>query len=164
MGLQCPNFKEYEMIYFESTDRGATKIFGNEEQGCILEFNRQNINLIKTNDGDLKRTAKSDSWICAVDDSTEEGKLTVERAKKHRDFCEDPSEDFYNGLKFRIVDKIPTNKTGATIVKVFDVESKNKTKRLGFLEGSILKTDGTYRADATEEEITEYESLKKEVG
>lgn len=151
------------MTIFESTDRGATKIFGNEDEGCLLVFQRQNINLIKTGDGDLKRMQKSDSWICVVNDSTEEGKLIVERAKKHRDFVEDPSNEFYNTLKFRIVDKIPTSTTGATIVKVFDVEKQNKTKRLGFFEGSILKTDGTYRADATPEEIAEYESLKKEL-
>jgi hypothetical protein len=152
------------VVIFESTDRGATKVFGNDDEGCLLTFNRQNINLIKTADGDLKRSSKSDSWICLVDTSTEEGKLTVERAKKHRDFVVDTSDDFYNGLKFRIIDKIPTSKTGATIVKVLDVDQKNKTKRFGFLEGSILKTDGSYRADATEEEIAEYESLKKEVG
>jgi hypothetical protein len=35
---------------------------------------------------------------------------------------------------------------------------------LGFLEAKLLKIDGTYRADALEEEVAEYESLKKEIG
>jgi len=33
----------------------------------------------------------------------------------------------------------------------------------GFLEGKLLKSDGTYRADAAEEDIAEYEALKKEL-
>ena len=153
------------MVIFESTDRGATKVFDNE--GLLLSFYRQNLNLIKTNDGDLKRTQKSDSWIFVVDDSNDEGKSIVKRAKKHKDFVDDASDEFYNGMKFRIVDKIPTNKTGATIVKSFDPELNKKlqvdAKRFGLLEGKLLKSDGNYRADAAPEDIAEYESLKKEL-
>jgi len=153
------------MVIFESTDHGATKVF--DAEGCVLEFNRQNINLIKTSDGDLKRALKSDSWICLIDDSTDEGKALVERAKKHKDFVEDSTDDFYNTLKFRIIDKVPTSTSGATIVKSFNPEVNKKlqvdAKRFGFLEGKLLKSDGTYRADAAEEDIAEYEALKKEL-
>ena len=124
---------------------------------------RNNVYLLGRAAGGGGKNCGRAGGVCGYAGRTGRGKLIVERAKKHRDFVEDPSNEFYNTLKFRIVDKIPTSTTGATIVKVFDVEKQNKTKRLGFFEGSILKTDGTYRADATPEEIAEYESLKKEL-
>ena len=36
--------------------------------------------------------------------------------------------------------------------------------RLGVLQSRLLKNDGTYRKDAVQEEISEYENLKKELG
>lgn len=35
--------------------------------------------------------------------------------------------------------------------------------RFGVLQNKLLKQDGTYRRDATQEEISEYENLKKEL-
>ena len=43
-------------------------------------------------------------------------------------------------------------------------EMKMKVKRLGELEGKWKKKDGEFRADAPEEEISEYNKLKSEIG
>jgi len=40
----------------------------------------------------------------------------------------------------------------------------SKYKELGKLEAKLLKTDGSYRADATNEDIEKFENLKKELG
>ena len=69
------------MVIFKSTDMGATKVFDGEE--CLLSFERQNNNLVKNASGELMRTSKTDDWICAIDDSTEEGKAKIKKILKH---------------------------------------------------------------------------------
>ena len=88
------------MTIFESTDLGATKVF--DKKGLLLEFERQNINLIKNSSGELTRTAESDSWICVVEDDK-----IVKRAKEHPAF----------GTEFKIVETIPKDKAKASKVK-----------------------------------------------
>jgi len=132
------------MTIFESTDRGATKVF--DDKGLVLEFERQNVNLVKNSSGELIRTNKSDSWICVVED-----KKIIERAKKHPKF----------EVEFKIIDKIPQNKS-ASIVKVSGSESVDKAIRFGELKSKLLKTDGSYVKNADEDLIAEYESLKDE--
>jgi hypothetical protein len=151
------------MTIFESTDRGATKVF--DAKGLILTFERQNLNLIKDASGNLVRTNKSDSWICVINDETEVGKDLIERAKKLPGFIKDATDNnFYTSNGFRIIDKIPTSATISiikTFVKEDTTELKTKAKRLGFLESELLKKDGSYTASATPELISEYESLKQ---
>jgi hypothetical protein len=138
------------MVIFQSTDRGATKVFDNE--GLIMTFERQNLNLIKNASGELMRTNESDAWISVLEDET-----LIERAKKHPGF----------NVEFKIVESIPTKHGNASIVKSqqnIDVDGiKEKSKRYGFLQASIVLKDGSYAKSATPELIEEFETLKKEL-
>lgn len=135
------------LTLFESTDRGATKVF--DDKGLILEFERQNINLVKNANGELIRINKSDSWICAT-----ENKNLIERAKKHPNF----------DVEFKIIKKVPTKST--SIISVSGSEPVNTDVkdaiRFGELKSELLKTDGSFVKNADEKEIAEYESLKED--
>lgn len=144
-------------VIFETHDRFPKQVFDSE--GLILSFHRQNLNLIKTADGDLTRLNKSDSWICVL---TQED--LIERAKQHKSFKS----------KFWIINKVPT-KMGDSITIAGPVtstsgtspnllkEMKEKAMKFGELKGKIVKSDGSYFASAKENEIEEYEKLKKEL-
>lgn len=67
------------VVIFETHDKFPKVVF--DEKGKILQFNRQNVNLVRSADGNLVRLNKSDSWICTL---TEEDK--IERAKQHKSF------------------------------------------------------------------------------
>lgn len=130
------------MVIFESTDRGATKVF--DDAGLIMTFNRQNLNLKRNQSGEMVRIGESDVWIAVLEDEE-----LIARAKKHPKF----------NVEYKIIDKVPV-KNNETIVKTFSVDTKS-VKRLGALEAQIVLKDGTYSKNATESEIAEYESLKK---
>lgn len=140
--------EKQKVVIFESTDRGATKVFDNE--GLVLEFERQNINLVRNANGELIRTNKSDSWICATED-----KDLIERAKKHPKF----------DVEFKIIKKIPKS-NDVSIVVTAGAEAVNaditEAIRFGELKSKLLKTDGSYVKNADEKEIAEYESLKED--
>ena len=149
-----------ETVIFETHDRFPKKVF--DKEGLILSFNRQNLNLIKTADGDLTRLNKSDSWICAIADNPD----LVKRAKKHKSF----------ESKFWIVNKVPTKKdfntiavkgpqtsTSGSIMDSVVKEMKEKAMKFGELRTKVLKSDGTYYSSAKPNEIEEYEKLKKEL-
>ena len=93
------------MIIFRSTDLGATQI--HDDEGLVLTFQRQNNNLIKNAAGENTRTNKSDDWLCAVDDSTEQGKEIIARAKKHPKYK----------TEFEIIDQLPVSGNRASKVK-----------------------------------------------
>ena len=103
-------------VIFQSTDRGATKVFDNE--GLVLEFYRQNNNLVEDASGNKVRLKKSDDWICTIED-TEDNKALIERAKKHRDFSKEPVEG-----KFWIVEKTPVNSEKASTTVHGTLKSK----------------------------------------
>lgn len=144
-------------VIFETHDRFPKTVF--DAKGCILSFNRQNINLITTADGNKTRLNKSDSWICTL---TEED--LIERAKNHKSFKS----------SFWIVNKIPTN-AGASIAVSgpqtstssqpnLVKEMKQKAMRFGELKTKVVKADGSgYFSSANPNQIEEYEKLKKEL-
>jgi len=144
-------------LIVETHDRFPKKVFDKEEK--ILEFNRQNLNLVKDANGNLIRLKKSDSWICVI---TEE--RLIEKVKKH------PSL----GSKFWIVNKVPTKDSeAATIIRSGAVSSgemdasikamKAKAMKFGELKAKVLKSDGTFLASATPNQIEEFKSLEEEL-
>lgn len=66
-----------------------------------------------------------------------------------------------NDVKQEAIDKGAIRKE---VEKSFNENLIPKTRRLGFLEAAILKKDGSFRGDATEEQIEEYKQLKKDLG
>lgn len=142
---------------FETHDRYPKVVF--DDKGLILKFNRQNLNLVKTADGDLTRLQKSDSWICVLTDPKQ-----IDRAMKHKSFKKN----------FWIVNKIPTKKdasiassgpqTSTSGLEPILKEMKEKAMRYGELHAKVVKSDGTgYYSSAKQNEIEEYEKLKKEL-
>lgn len=138
-------------VIFQSTDAGATRAY--DDKGLVLKFNRLNLNIITTASGEKQRTNESDVWICVVEDEN-----VVERAKKLPGF----------GRVFKIVDKVPTQKSVSTIKhfdESFDKETlTQKAMRYGELKGLLLKKDGSFRADADEVLVSEFNELKDELG
>lgn len=141
---------------FETHDRFPKKVFLGDE--LILDFNRQNLNLVRGADGNLVRLKKSDSWICVL---TDEAK--IKKVRDHNKFK----------VNFWEVNKVPTSNDSASIVKVGGgtqagsiTEIKNikeKAMRLGELRAKLVKADGSYFASATDNQIEEFENLKKEL-
>ncbi len=56
------------------------------------------------------------------------------------------------------VDDVPEE-----VMEQLKKQNANKFIRFGELKAKLLKKDGSYRGDASEEEIAEYEQLKKEI-
>lgn len=145
-------------VIFETHDKFPKKVF--DAEGLILEFHRQNINLVTTADGNKTRLNKSDSWICTLT----EDKL-IERAKNHKSFKQ----------SFWVINKIPTNIGGTVVVSGPKTstsstqpntvkEMKEKAMRYGELKAKVVKSDGSgYFSSANPNQIEEYEKLKKEL-
>ena len=133
---------------FQTEDKFGHTIYDND--GLLLKFQRQNINLIRSSSGILTRTNESDSWISISDDEN-----VIRRAKKHPKY----------GKEFKIIDKIP-NKLHETIVKSFTQDQsvlKEKSKRLGALESQLLNKDGTFKKNSDLSLLDELEQLRKEI-
>jgi hypothetical protein len=101
------------MTHFQSTDRGATKVF--DDKGLVLQFQRLNNNLAEDQSGNKIRLKRSDDWVCATDDEK-----VIKRAKAHKDFSEEPNVEG----KFWIVDKTPVNPNKVSIAKAGTLTSK----------------------------------------
>lgn len=139
-------------VIFETHDRFPKKVFLGDEK--ILDFNRQNLNLVKDANGDLIRLKESDSWICVV---TDEGR--IKKIKSHPGY----EKSFWE------VDRVPTKRSKVTIVQSGPMVSHSqadlgqKYKRLGHLEARLILSDGTYSKNADLTLIEEYEKLKREL-
>ena len=151
-------------VIFETHDRFPKKVFADDE--LILDFNRQNLNLVRSADGNLVRLSKSDSWICVLVDEDK-----IKLAREHKSYKK----------KYWEVNKVPTNKSynSASIVRSGPVTSdtgavniqdatsikelKQKAVRYGELRAKVVKADGSYFSSATDNQIEEYNQLKKEL-
>lgn len=145
-------------VIFETHDRYPKKVFDKNDK-LILDFNRQNLNLVKTADGALTRVGKTDSWICVLTDVD-----MIKAAKGHKGFEK----------SFWIVNHIPKKKEYGSIAKAGPQTStdsmahlikqmKEKALRFGELKAKCVKADGSYYASATKDQIEEYENLKSEL-
>ena len=141
---------------FETHDRFPKQVFVGDKK--ILEFHRQNINLVKDSNGNLTRLNESDSWICLLTDPK-----AIKEAKEDKRF----------GKAYWEIERIPTKHNKTTNVRSGAMTSsnssldttdiKNKAMRLGELKAQIILKDGSFSSKADQSLIDEYEKLKQEL-
>ena len=160
-------------VVFVTDNRGFKRLF--DDQGLIGKFENTNLDLTRVDDGTLRRTGKG-QWIMVLDDSTEEGKNKIERAKKIRHY----------GKKYKIVDKEPITRavdnlktlaqpdrpTAPKGVEVTDDEKEEKIRKqyatkmreYGLLFSEVCKAGGSFLKTADPQKVERFKQLQSELG